>query len=269
ETAIFEVQADYPDVAFLILDGEPNNGDFSNDGPNLVYETADNVHCVLYQEEQAGFLAGYAAVQEGFRSLGFIGGMAVPAVIRYGYGYVQGAEKAAVDLGLATGAVTMKYYYVGTFEGSDALETKMDGWYAAGVEVIFSCGGKLYTSVVAAAANTTAGKVIGVDVDQQAESDRIITSAMKALTLSVEESLEAFFDNEKAWPATLAGKTRTMGAVENGIGLPTAAASWRLTNFTVTEYNALFADLVDGDIVVSASTAAEPTVTKIVVDYDA
>jgi len=269
ETAIFEVQADYPDVAFLILDGEPNNGDFSNDGANLVYETADNVHCVLYQEEQAGFLAGYAAVQEGFRSLGFIGGMAVPAVIRYGYGYVQGAEKAAVDLGLATGAVTMKYYYVGAFEGSDALETKMDGWYAAGVEVIFSCGGKLYTSVVAAAANTTAGKVIGVDVDQQAESDRIITSAMKALTLSVEESLEAFFDNEKAWPATLAGKTRTMGAVENGIGLPTAAASWRMTNFTVTEYNALFADLVDGDIVVSASTAAEPTVTKIVVDYDA
>lgn len=267
ETAIFEVQDDYPDVSFLILDGEPNNGDFSNDGANLVYDTGDNVHCVLYQEEQAGFLAGYAAVQEGFRSLGFIGGMAVPAVIRFGFGYVQGAEKAAVDLNLSD--VTIKYYYVGAFEGSDALETKMDGWYAAGVEVIFSCGGKLYTSVVAAAENTTDGKVIGVDVDQQAESPRIITSAMKALTLSVEESLEAFFDNDKAWPTTLAGKTRKMGATDNGIGLPTAAASWRMTNFTVTEYNALFADLVDGDIVVSASTDAEPTVTKVVVDYDA
>ena len=267
ETAIYEVQADYPDVAFLLLDGQPNNGDYSNDMANYLARTDANVHNILYQEEQAGYLAGYAAVKEGFRSLGFIGGMAVPAVIRYGYGYVQGAEAAAVELNLTD--VTIKYYYVGTFEGSDALETKMAGWYDAGVEVIFSCGGKLYTSVVAAAEDTTDGKVIGVDVDQVAESERIITSAMKALTLSVEEALEAFYDNDKAWPTTYAGKTATLGAAENGIGLPTATASWRLQNFTITQYNAVFADLVDGDIVVSAGTTTEPTVTKVTVDYNA
>ena len=265
ETAIYEVQDDYPEVAFLLLDGTPQAGDYTT------YFTAENTHNILYQEEQAGFLAGYAAVIDGYRELGFVGGMALPAVVRYGYGFVQGAEYAANELTLAVGAVSIKYYYADAFEGSDALETKMDGWYAAGTEVVFACGGKLYTSVVAAAENSEDGKVIGVDVDQVAESTEgvIITSAMKGLTISVVDSLTAFYGNEMAWPADMAGETATLGATTNGIGLPTATASWKFETFTVTQYNAIFDKLVNGTIVVSNVTATAPVVAKVTVDYAA
>jgi len=263
ETAIYEVQSDHPDVAFLLLDGTPQAGDYTT------YFTAENTHNVLYQEEQAGFLAGYAAVQDGYRELGFVGGMAVPAVVRYGFGFVQGAEYAAEELELTAGDVNIKYYYANAFAGSDALETKMDGWYADGTEVVFACGGKLYTSVVAAAENTTDGKVIGVDVDQWAESTRIITSAMKGLTVSVVDALTAFYDNEMAWPADLAGETATLGADTNGVGLPTAETSWGFETFTVAAYEAIFADLAEGTVVVSNDIVNEPTVTLVTVDYEA
>ena len=259
ETAIYEVQGDNPTVAFLLLDGEPHTADYAT------YETLANTHNVLYQEEQAGFLAGYAAVMDGYRDLGFMGGMAVPAVVRYGYGFVQGAEYAAVQESLTD--VTIKYGYADAFWASPELETQMDLWYAGGAEVVFACGGGLYLSVVAAAENTTAGKVIGVDVDQVAESTRIITSAMKGLTLSVADALAAFYDNSMAWPTALAGVTLTLGATTDGIGLPTATASWGFDTFTVTQYDAIFALLVAGTVVVSPAIDVEPTVTVVTVDY--
>jgi len=268
ETAIYAVQDDYPEVAFLLLDGEPNDGDWSTGAPT--YSTSDNVHNVKYQEEQAGFLAGYAAVKDGYTELGFAGGMAVPAVIRYGFGFVQGADYAANEMGLADGAVNIKYYYSGAFVPSTELETKMDLWYSAGTEVVFACGGKLYLSVVAAAENATNAEVIGVDVDQYAESDLIITSAMKGLTVSVYDALAAFYDNGEEWPTAYAGTTSILGADTNGVGLPTADGSWRFNSFTVAEYNTIFDKLVDGTVVVSDVTDANPTVSaKVVVDYDA
>jgi basic membrane protein A len=263
ETAIYEVQNDYPDVAFLLLDGEPHDADYN-------YETADNVHNVLYKEEQSGFLAGYGAVMDGYRELGFVGGMAVPAVVRFGYGYIQGADYAAQELGLDDGAINIKYYYADAFEGSAALETKMDGWYEAGTEVVFACGGGLYTSVVAAAENTEDGKVIGVDVDQGHISDVVITSAMKNLTGSVVMALEAFFENDEEWPEEYAGETAVLGVTNDGVGLPTNDDSWRFDSFTVSEYEAIFQDLVDGEVTVSDDTETEPTTSaKVTVDYDA
>ncbi|MBR5896950.1 MAG: BMP family ABC transporter substrate-binding protein, partial [Lachnospiraceae bacterium] len=139
EDAIYEVQDQYADVQFLLLDGEPHTADYS------VYKTADNTHNILYKEEQAGYLAGYAAVKEGYRSLGFLGGMAVPAVIRYGYGFVQGCNAAAEDMGIAD-QVSVNYVYGGQFYGDDAITAVMDTWYANGTEVVFACGGGIWTS---------------------------------------------------------------------------------------------------------------------------
>lgn len=262
EEAIYDVQAQYPNVAFLLLDGEPHTADYST------YHTADNVHNILYREEQAGYFAGYAAVQEGYTKLGFLGGMSVPAVIRYGYGYVQGAEAAAAQMNLAAGAVTMKYSYAGGFGPTDDIKTKMDGWYTAGTDVVFSCGGGIYLSVTAAAASASK-KVIGVDVDQHAESPTIITSAMKGLTSSVQDALVNFYGNGKAWPTLFAGKTATLGAAEDGVGLATATGSWLLANYTVAEYEALFAQVASGAIVVSNKTTAAPVTTLVTVDYAA
>ena len=224
------------------------------------------MHNILYQEEQAGYLAGYAAVKDGYKKLGFLGGMAVPAVIRYGYGFVQGCNAAAEEMGIA-GEVSVKYWYAGGFAPTDDIQIKMAGWYSDGTEVVFSCGGGIYLSAVAAA-NAAGAKVIGVDVDQSAEADCIITSAMKGLTNSVVIALQNAWDNNGKWSDDYAGKTTVLGAKDDCVGLPTAEGSWRLSTFTVDQYNELFAKVKDGTIAISNDTENAPTVT-ITVDYDA
>ena len=266
ETALYEIQDQYPEVMFLLIDGQPNDGDWSKGMPT--YKTASNVHCILYQEEQAGYFAGYASVMDGFRNLGFLGGMAVPAVIRYGYGFVQGAEAAAAVLGLAAGDVSIKYWYSGVFAPSDDIKVKMAGWYSEGTEVVFACGGGIYISAIAAAEEGN-GKVIGVDVDQSAESELIITSAMKYLTQSVKIALGELYANDGTWPAANAGQTAVLGAAADCVGLPTAEGSWRLSTFTVDEYNALYEQVKSGAIAIdnTSDPAVKPAVTLSVVDY--
>lgn len=241
EEAIYEVQDQYPDVAFLLLDGEPHNADYT------VYETKENVHCILYKEEQAGYLAGYAAVMEGYRQLGFLGGVDVPPVVRYGLGYVLGADQAAKELALAEEAITIKYWYSNSFVANDEIKVKMDGWYADGTEVVFACGGGIYLNATKAA-EEAGKKVIGVDVDQAAESETIITSAEKKLTESVKIALTSFFNNGGAWNSEYAGKTVTLGAAEDCVGLPTNATSWRFANYKLADYQTLFAKLKAGTV---------------------
>ena len=260
EDAIFTVQNDNPDVMFLLLDGEPHSADYST------YETAANTHNILYQEEQAGFFAGYAAVMDGYTKLGFLGGMAVPAVVRYGYGFVQGANAAAEELG-NTADVSIKYWYCGGFAPTDDIQIKMSGWFTDGTEIVFACGGGIYLSAVAAA-TAADGKVIGVDVDQSAESDCIVTSAMKGLSNSVVLALEDLWNNNGKWSDAYAGQTAVLGVADDCVGLPTAAGSWRLNTFTVDEYPALFEQVKNGEITISNDTTVEPTVS-IAVDYNA
>ena len=258
EDAIWEVQDKHPDVQFLLLDGTPHDAAYSD------YTQNENVACILYQEEQAGFFAGYAAVKEGYRKLGFMGGIDVPAVVRFGYGFVQGANAAAEELGV-TGDVSVKYWYSGAFSPDDAIKTKAAGWYTEGTEVIFASGGGIYISICAAA-NEAGAKVIGVDKDQSFEDASIITSATKALTPSVEIALTNLYSNGGKWGADYAGKVVTLGAKDECVGLPTA--TWSMTNYTVDEYNALYAKVVSGEVAVSNAIDAAPSVS-IAVDYNA
>ena len=260
EDAIFTVQNDNPDVMFLLLDGEPHSADYAT------YETAANTHNILYQEEQAGFFAGYAAVKDGYKNLGFLGGMAVPAVVRYGYGFVQGANAAAEEMGIAD-EVSVKYWYCGGFAPTDDIQIKMAGWFTDGTEIVFACGGGIYLSAVAAA-TAADGKVIGVDVDQSAESECIVTSAMKGLSNSVVLALEDLWNNNGKWSEAYAGQTAVLGVADDCVGLPTAKGSWRLNTFTVDEYTALFEQVKNGEITISNDTTVEPTVS-IAVDYNA
>jgi basic membrane protein A and related proteins len=260
EEAIYNVQDTYPNVMFLLLDGEPHTADYST------YKTSPNVHCILYKEEQAGFLAGYAIVKDGYRKLGFLGGKAVPAVVRYGYGFIQGAEAAGKELGLAANAIEIKYWYSDVFVANDDIKNRMASWYSSGTEVVFACGGGIYQSAVAAA-EAAQKKVIGVDKDQSFESQVIITSAMKDLTTSVKLALTSLYANNGKWDATYAGKTAVLGAAEKCVGLPTATTSWRFKTFTVTEYDAVFKKIVDKSITISNDITKQPTVTICKVDY--
>lgn len=258
EEAVYEIQNNYPETQFLLLDGEPHDANYN-------YKTASNVHCILYQEEQAGYFAGYAAVKDGYTKLGFLGGQDVPAVIRYGYGFVQGANDAAKEMKVED-KVSIKYWYSGSFAPTDEIKTKMESWYSDGTEVVFACGGGIYLSATSAA-EAANKKVIGVDKDQYFESEAIITSAMKDLTTSVKLALKDLYaTNDLKWPTDLAGKTSTLGAADNCVGLPTAKTSWRLTKYTVDEYEKLFEDVKSGKVKISNATDAKPDVA-VTVDY--
>ncbi len=250
EPAVYEVQDTYPDVKFILLDGQPHNADYTD------YKINDNVYSIFYAEEQAGFLAGYASVLEGYTDLGFMGGMAVPAVIRFGYGYAQGADYAAKELGIAN--INLKYHYTGAFNASPEVQSMAASWYTDGTQVIFGCGGGLGNSVMAAAKADASGfkVVIGVDVDQSGESETVITSAMKGLTSSVYDGIKAFYDGK--FPG---GEVVTRDAAVDGVALPMSTS--KFTTFTQEQYDAIYAKLVAGEITLMKDTDASGTAVEI------
>ena len=247
EPSVYEAQTKYPEVKFIILDGAPRTADYSD------AKTAENTASIKYAEEQSGYLVGYAAVKDGYRALGFMGGMAVPAVQAFGYGYLQGIEAAAAELGLAAGDITVKYHYTGNFDESDINKATAAAMYESGIEVIFACGGSVGKSVMSAA-NEAGKKVIGVDVDQRYESETVITSATKGLAASGQAVLEPIYETND-FATTYAGKTTYFNAANNGVGLPTTVigdengnAFDRFNTFTVEAYNEIFAKLADGSV---------------------
>ena len=269
------VQTKYPDVSFLALDVSTDDmlgaggvdtsaADYDPAAIDMSQYITANTALVTYKEEQAGYLAGYAAVADGYTQLGFLGGIAVPAVIRYGYGFVQGADAAANELGID--GVNINYWYSGTFEANDEIVTKMDGWYTTGTEVIFACGGQVGNSC-AAAAQTNNGKMIGVDVDQSNLGDFVITSAMKSLANSVTVALTDCMGNDWTWTDTYSGKQTVLGAAEDCVGLPMETS--KFTNFTQDRYDSLFDAIKSGELVVDDSfdQNVHPEVTAVNVDY--
>ena len=255
-SAIAEAQEKYPDVQFLALD--VSTADLGDKTPTA------NTALITYKEEQAGYLAGYAAVYDGYKELGFLGGMAVPAVIRYGYGFVQGADAAAKEIGATD--VNIKYWYSGGFAATDEVKNKMDGWYSEGTEVVFACGGPVCESCDAAA-QANGGKMIGVDVDQSGQFDTVITSAMKGLAESVNEALTDALNNGWKFTDAYAGKQAVLGAAENCVGLPMETS--KFTKFTQEQYDAMYAAIVDGSLVIDDSFDVDvhPAVTNVTVDY--
>lgn len=234
--ALNKAAAENPNVKFVFVDGWAVG--------------KANVTAIIFQEEQAGYLAGYGAVKDGYTKLGFAGGGGGtnPACQRFGYGYIQGASAAAKELGIT---VTMKYSwnYGSSFAASPELQTMLEGWYSTGTEVVFACGGSMCTSAFSAASANN-GKVIGVDVDQAKDSPTVITSAMKGLREGTMIALGKFFDNK--WEE-VADKAVNLGAADDAVGLPTEESSWKFSKWTVEEYNELFASLKNGKIVVDAN----------------
>lgn len=239
ENPIHTVQTQYPEVKFVIIDGYPHAGDW-------VPDIADNTYSIFYAEEEAGFLAGYSVVKEGYTKLGFMGGIAVPAVVRFGYGFVQGAEYAAHELGL-TEEVQLKYTYVGNFSATPENQAKASSWYNEGTEVIFACGGAVGNSVMKAA-EAAGTKVVGVDVDQSAESETVITSSMKNLSKSVYDAITAYYAGN--FPG---GTSVSLDATVEGVQLPMATS--RFEKFTQADYDAIYAKVVAKEIEVMNDAA--------------
>ena len=244
----------YPDVMFLGIDL----------GLGDVPAPQANTALITYQEEQSGFLAGYAAVMDGYTKLAFLGGIDVPAVIRYGFGFVQGANQAATELG-NTADVSVKYWYSGSFAPNDEIKTKTAGWYTEGTQIIFAAGGGILYSAITSADEAN-GKLIGVDVDQSSVSERIVTSAKKELENSVKLALSDLQANGGKWSAAYAGVENKLGAAQDCVCLPTDAVAWRFSTFTVDQYNTLLGKVKSGEYAIASAIDVQPTVT-IAVDY--
>ena len=276
--AIVEAAPEFPDVKFIALDvaagdlletavakaGEtydytPENWDLNK------YVDMSNVYCAVYQEELCGYMAGYAAVKLGYKNLGFLGGMSVPAVVRYGYGFVQGVDAAAADMGLTD--VKVNYIYGGQFFGDADITAVMDTWYQGGTEVVFACGGGIYTSAVDAAKKVGA-KVIGVDVDQAGVIAKYagvdgmtVTSAMKGLYPATYDTLTDVIVNGN-WDKYV-GKIATLGLVSgtdpeaNYVQIPMGDGTQWSDSFTQDDYKAMVKDMFDGKITVSNNTSSD------------
>ena len=276
--AIVEAAPEFPDVKFIALDvaagdlletavakaGEaydytPENWDLNK------YVDMSNVYCAVYQEELCGYMAGYAAVKLGYKNLGFLGGMSVPAVVRYGYGFVQGVDAAAADMGLTD--VKVNYIYGGQFFGDADITAVMDTWYQGGTEVVFACGGGIYTSAVDAAKKVGA-KVIGVDVDQAGVIAKYagvdgmtVTSAMKGLYPATYDTLTDVIVNGN-WDKYV-GKIATLGLVSgtdpeaNYVQIPMGDGTQWSDSFTQDDYKAMVKDMFDGKITVSNNTSTD------------
>lgn len=245
-----EVQSTYPDVNFIAVDVSE---------ADMTAPIEANAYACTFSEEQAGYLAGYAAVRDGYTKLGFLGGMAVPAVIRYGYGYVQGINDAAQEMGVEA---EVKYTYGGQFYGDASITAKMESWYSEGTEIVFACGGGIYTSALEAALNYE-GMIIGVDVDQHSVGegkayDPVLTSAMKGLTATVVDKLEACCTGN--WDS-IGGQIQNLGLTDGDyLGLPTEDASWGFKTFTKDEYQTLLDGIKDGTVSISSDTENRPEV---------
>ena len=258
---IGEVQDEYPDVCFVALD--VSAFDVVKDGEPV--DPAANVYCAVYQEELCGYMAGFAAVKLGYTHLGFLGGMAVPAVVRYGFGFVQGANAAAVELGNAD-KVTVEYVYGNQFFGDADITAYMDNWYQTlGVQVVFACGGGIYSSACEAAVKVDGAKVIGVDVDQAAQIDGtygtnglVVTSAMKGLGATVNTLLSEIAAGNFA---NYGGKIETLGLIGTDPDLnyvQIAPSTQFADGFTADDYAALVAAMFAGDVTVSNAIDAMP-----------
>ena len=239
EAALKKAAIENPETPFVFIDGYPLTDDAGN--------TLSNVAGIAFKEEQAGYLAGYAAVMDGFTKLGFSGGGGGtnPACCRFGYGYVQGANHAAEELGI-TVDMNYSWQYGSTFSASTDLQTMINGWYVNGTEIVFACGGSMFQSIVAAA-SANDKFVIGVDVDQSGESEYVVTSAMKGLADAVQWAVAKVYDGTFD---TIGGQQTSLGVADNAVELPTGADSWRFETFTVEKYESLYQQMVDGTLVV-------------------
>ncbi|MBQ9080845.1 MAG: BMP family ABC transporter substrate-binding protein [Clostridia bacterium] len=265
EEAVFEVEDLFPDVRFILVDGEPR-GVVQTSGLWAPVDTTDesvvttagketpqvkissNVYCITFREEQAGYLAGFVAVRSGYTKLGFVSAEDSVSDMLYGCGFLQGIQDAAREMGILD-RITVKFRYSGANTTDEILLNVAENWYIAGTEVIFASG--TTCSSVIEAAELTNGRVICTDSDHSPASNLVVTSAMKFVYTPITNALNSLYDNEMKWDENHAGRSVRLGVVEDGVGLPTESSSWRLGGFTVEAYEAVVARIVGGEIKVS------------------
>lgn len=242
-SALYAIQRNYPTISYLLLEGEPHSSDYT------AYETTNNTHCVLFAVEQAGYLAGYAAVMDGYTALGFAGADSMPETVRYCTGLLQGADDAAT---LQGEQVSVDVWYIGSGQASDAVTARMGSWYSEGVQLIMSCGGDLVESCIEAARDN-GGLVLNAAWDAAELDDTVLTSALLNYSVTTQRQLYDFFA-AGSW-GEKAGQTERVSAADAAVSLP--RTGWPFSGFALEEYEALYAQLCEGTVRVERYSDAE------------
>lgn len=253
EEAIGKAQSLYPDVKFVLIDGQPLVG--KDESGNPQYEIGKNTVSIAFSEQEAGFLAGVAsALQSQTGKVGFLGGVEVPAVQKLGRGFVAGVAYANAHLGTTT--EVSDYLYQGTFTDVDAGKAIAGGMFDKGIDIIFAAAGGVGVGAIneakSRAENGDDVYMVGVDVDQYDEgllSDGrsvMLTSAMKYLANAAYQQIDAFVNE-----TFKGGTSHLMNATSNGVGLPEENPN--LTEETMTQVQEVFQLIQSGDLVVPQS----------------
>ncbi len=271
EEAVFEVEDLFPDVRFMLVDGEPRGivdettpaHFMPSETTEVESETAEttqnttpqmkiskNVYCITFREEQAGYLAGYVAVRDGYTKFGFVSYEDSVSDMLYGAGFLQGIEDAASEMGIID-LIMVKFRYNKVGSSADVIQNIAENWYLGGTEIIFASG--VNCEPVIAAAEARNGRVICSDSDHSSASNLVVTSAMKFVHTPIVRALESLYANNLRWDEDHAGQTDELGVAENGVGLPTELAAWRFGNFTFDAYRMLVADIIGGELDISQS----------------
>lgn len=252
ETSIYTAQERYPDAKFVLIDGFPHAGDRNPVvGPNTV--------SIFFAEDESGFLAGVAtALQLEEGEAGFIGGMEVPAVRKFNWGFQQGLAYANDNLGTSVFIEQDNVVYQGSFDNVPAGQHLAAGMFDKGVDVIFCAAGVVgIGGINEAKARALGGQevwIVGVDVDQYAdgiyEGDNsiILTSAMKYIDVATYDMIRAELNGE--FPG---GQQLMLDAAMGGVGIPVDNPNLD-ANVEATVAD-VFEQVANGTILVSADQA--------------
>ena len=259
---VYYAQSLHPNTQFIHIGNAPHSTDYKS------IKTGMNVHCIEFNYEQAGYLAGYSAIMEGYTKLGFVGGKDdVDDVSHYGNGFIQGVEDASTKKGLGKDEAGIEYWHIGTGVNSTIVDERVRSWYSEDTEVVLACGGEEYFDTITTAANDLYGKVIAVDTDKGAANKSVMTTAYKNLDNAIEIVLEKLYGNKGVWKQDDAAATTRLGIAENCIGLTTKENSWWYEEFTQEDYNEVVADIKEGVIIVSEEIEREPVSKLIEINY--
>lgn len=246
ETAVNEAADRYKDTAtFILIDGMTHNGDYN-------FVKHDNTVCIYFNEHEAGFLAGVAAaLSSKTGKVGFVGGMEIPPVQRYGWGFKAGVKYAEKNFGTKTQVVD--YIYQGTFNDVAAGQTLASGMYNKGIDIIFAAAGGVGVGVFNEAKqrmeNGQEVYVVGVDVDQydfgkiSSGKSVTLTSAMKRIDVAAYDYIDKKING--TFPG---GEIITLTLKDNGVGLPEENPN--LTEDIITKVNEVKQGILDGKIAV-------------------
>lgn len=229
----------HTDIKYILIDAS---------GESLG-KTAENTHCVMFRQEEAGYLAGYGAVKDGFRKLGFIGQRETETYATYGYGFVQGASDAAFEM---DEQISIGITYIDEYPDEDTAASVCDIWYNGGCEIIMVSANDVFVQKCAQKAVDHFAYTVGVNNDQTYLADGLdynpfMTSALKGLEEVVDATLEMVLAG--SWKENLGGRTVYYG-LSNGnyVYLPEDSALWLFKDFTFEDYETVKNSIADGSV---------------------